>query len=149
VPVITTESTPFRFGRAQIFREGKDVTIIACGLMVYLSLVAAEKLQKKGISARVINLHTIKPIDKKAIIKAAKETKCIVTAEEHQLMAGFGSAVAEVVVQNCPVPMEMVGVRDTFGESGQPWELLKKYHLMDGDIVRAVEKTIHRRRRER
>ena len=147
VPVITTDKTPFNYGQAQTCREGKDVTIFACGLMVYLSLVAAEKLQKKGISARVINLHTVKPIDKKAIIKAAKETRCIVTAEEHQLMAGFGSAVAEVVVQNCPVPMEMVGVRDTFGESGQPWELLKKYHLMDGDIVKAVEKAIHRLRR--
>lgn len=144
VPVITTEKTPFRYGQAQTCRDGKDVTIFACGLMVYLSLVAAEKLQKKGISARVINLHTVKPIDKKAIITAAKETKCIVTAEEHQLMAGFGSAVAEVVAQNCPVPMEMVGVRDTFGESGQPWELLKKYHLMDGDIVKAAERTIRR-----
>jgi transketolase len=149
VPVITTDKTPFHYGKAQTCRQGKDVTIFACGLMVYLSLVAAEKLQKKGISTRVINLHTVKPIDKKAVIKAAKETRCIVTAEEHQLMAGFGSAVAEVVSQNCPVPMEMVGVRDTFGESGQPWELLKKYHLMDGDIVKAAEKTIRRRRRER
>jgi transketolase len=147
VPVITTDKTPFNYGQAQTCRQGKDVTIFACGLMVYLSLVAAEKLQKKGISARVINLHTVKPIDKKAIIKAAKETKCIVTAEEHQLMAGFGSAVAEVVVQNCPVPMEMVGARDTFGESGEPWELLKKYHLMDGDIVKAVSKVLKRKRK--
>ncbi|MBI4726671.1 transketolase family protein [candidate division TA06 bacterium] len=147
VPVITTDKTPFRCGQAQTYREGKDVTIFACGLLIYLSLVAAEKLAKKGISARVINLHTVKPIDKKAIIKAAKETGAIVTAEEHQLMAGFGSAISEVVSQNCPVPMEMVGVRDTFGESGQPWELLKKYHLMDGDIVKAVEKAIKRKKK--
>jgi transketolase len=147
VPVITTDRTPFYYGKAQTYREGKDVTIFACGLMVYLSLLAAEKLEKKGISARVINLHTVKPIDKQIIVKAAKETKCIVTAEEHQLMAGFGSAISEVVSQNCPVPVEMVGVRDTFGESGEPWELLKKYHLMDGDIVRAVKNTIRRLRR--
>ncbi|MBI5806028.1 transketolase family protein [candidate division TA06 bacterium] len=145
VPVITTDKTPFHFGKAQTCRQGNDVTIFACGLMVYLSLVAAEKLEKKGISARVINLHPVKPIDKKAIIKAAKETRCIVTAEEHQQMAGFGSAIAEVVVQNCPVPMEMVGVRDTFGESGQPWELLKKYNLLDGDIIKAATQAVKRK----
>ncbi|MRR09589.1 transketolase family protein, partial [bacterium] len=146
-PVITTEETPFRFGQAETCRNGRDVTIFACGLMVYLSLVAAEKLQQKGISARVVNLHTVKPIDEKAIIKAARETRCIVTCEEHQVMAGFGSAVAEVVAQHCPVPMEMVGIRDTFGESGEPWELLKKYHVMDDDIVQAVIRAIKRKKK--
>lgn len=145
-PVITTEATPFRFGQAETCRNGRDVTIFACGLMVYLSLVAAEKLQQQGISARVVNLHTVKPIDKQAIVKAAKETKCIVTCEEHQVMAGFGSAVAEVVARRCPVPMEMVGIQDMFGESGQPWELLKKYHLMDEDIIKAVNAVMRRKR---
>jgi len=148
-PVITTDKTPFRYGRGEVYREGKDITIFASGLMVYLSLVAAEKLADKGISARVINLHTAKPIDKQLLIKAAKETKAIVTCEEHQVMAGFGSAVAEVVAQHYPVPMEMVGVRDSFGESGEPWELLKKYNLMDEDIVQAVIRVSKRKAKKK
>ncbi|MDI6739877.1 MAG: transketolase family protein [Candidatus Edwardsbacteria bacterium] len=145
-PVITTDKTPFRFGKAETYRDGKDVTIFACGLMVYLSLVAAEKLAKKDISARVVNLHTVKPIDKKVIIKAARESGAIVTCEEHQIMAGFGSAIAEVVAQNYPVPVEMVGVQDTFGESGEPWELLRKYHLMDEDIAKTVVKVLQKKK---
>ncbi len=145
-PVITTDTTPFRFGQAETYRNGGDVTIFACGLMVYLSLVAAEKLRQKGVSARVVNLHTVKPIDTKAIVKAARETKCIVTCEEHQVMAGFGSAIAEVVARHCPVPVEMVGIQDTFGESGEPWELLKKYHLMDEDISKAALQAIKRKK---
>jgi transketolase len=93
----------------------------------------------------VINLHTIKPIDRKAMIASAKQTGAVVTAEEHQLAGGMGSAVAEVLAQECPVPVEMVGVKDTFGESGQPWELMKKYHLMDTDIIKAVKRVLGRK----
>jgi len=144
-PVITTEKTPFEVGKALVFREGTDVTVIACGQMVYEALVAAENLQKEGISVRVINNHTIKPIDKKTIIQAAKETGAIVTAEEHQINGGLGSAVAEVLVENYPVPMERVGLLDTFGESGKPEELLVKYHMKAGDIEKAVRKVIKRK----
>lgn len=146
IPVITTLKTSFKFGQAQIMRPGKDVTIIACGLMVYLSLLAAQKLAKEGISCEVINLHTIKPIDRKTLLASAKKTGAVITAEEHQLAGGMGSAVAEVLAQECPVPMETVGVRDTFGESGQPWELMKKYHLMDADIVKAVKRAVQRKK---
>lgn len=144
-PVITTAEAPFVWGRGQVLRSGNDVAIFACGLMVYLSLVAADKLAKRGISARVINLHTIKPIDEALILKAARECRAVVTCEEHQVMAGFGSAVAEVLVRKFPVPLEMVGVRDSFGESGEPWELLGKYHLLDRDIIQAALKAIKRK----
>jgi transketolase len=113
--------------------------------MVYEALSAAELLEKKGISARVVNIHTIKPIDEQAIICAAEECGAIVTAEEHQVMGGFGSAVAEVVVKNRPVPIEMVGVFDRFGESGAPAELYKAFHLKDVDIAAAVEKVLKRK----
>ena len=126
--------------------HGNDVVIIACGTMVYESLMAQELLEKKGISARVLNVHTIKPIDEDAIIDAAKKCKAIVTAEDHQVFGGLGSAVADVVVKNCPVPIEMVGVMDRFGESGKPSELLKYFHLKDVDIVDAVEKVLKRRK---
>lgn len=144
-PVITSAKAPFHLGRGEVCRNGKDIVIFACGLMVYLSLKAAEKLAAKGISAKVVNLHTVKSIDEKMIVKSAKDCQAVVTCEEHQLMAGFGSAVAEVLAQKCPVPVEMVGVRDRFGESGEPWELLKKYRLMDDDIVRACVRVIKRK----
>ncbi|MGA1863933.1 MAG: transketolase family protein [bacterium] len=144
-PVITKESDPFIIGKANVIREGKDVTIIACGLMVSESLMASEILAGEGIESRVINMHTIKPIDSDIIVKSAKDTHSIVTAEEHQINGGLGSAVAEVLGQNCPVPIEMVAVKDTFGESGSPEELLKKYHLKDVDIVNAVKKVIKRK----
>jgi transketolase len=145
IPVITTDRTPFKFGQAQIMKPGKDATIVACGLMVYLSLLAAQRLSKEGVSCEVINLHTIKPIDRKALITSAQRTGTVITAEEHQLAGGMGGAVAEVLAQECPVPMEMVGVRDTFGESGQPWELMKKYNLMDADIIKAVKRALKRK----
>lgn len=145
VPIITRDDSPFKIGRAETLREGKDVAILACGTMVYESLMAAELLAKKGISARVLNVHTIKPIDETAIIKAAKECGAIVTAEEHQLFGGFGSAVAEVLVKNSPVPVEMVGIKDTFGESGSPAELMSYFHLKDADIVIAAEKVLKRK----
>ena len=145
VPIITEEKTEFKIGKAIKMKEGKDVCIMACGSMVYESLMAAEILEKEGIKARVLNIHTIKPIDKQAIIEAAKDCGAIVTAEEHQIFGGFGSAVAEVVVANCPVPMEFVGVNDTFGESGNPADLIVKYGLKDVNIVQAVKKVLKRK----
>lgn len=142
VPTITTKKTPFKIGRADIYRNGKDVTVIACGVMVYASLIAAEELEKDGISIGVINCSTIKPMDKKTIIAAAKKTKAIVTAEEHQIHGGLGSAVAEVLSQAYPVPMKIVGVKDRFGESGQPDELLKKFGCSPQDIIKAVKNII-------
>ena len=145
VPIITKQETSFEIGKANILKEGNDIAIFACGTMVYESLAAAEILESKGIKARVINMHTVKPIDEKAIIDAAKECGAIVTAEEHQIFAGFGSAIAEVVVRNCPVPMEFVAVNDTFGESGDPADLVKKFGLKDINIVEAVEKALKRK----
>ncbi len=142
IPVFTTDKTPFEIGKGVTLKEGKDVTIITTGLMVYYSLLAAEVLETKGISVRVINIHTIKPLDKETIIKAAKETKAIVTAEEAQIYGGLGGAVAEVVTQNYPVPMKIAGMQDVFGESGKPSELLKKYKMTDSDIVDAVKEIL-------
>ena len=144
-PVLTTEKDPFIIGKANIMREGADVTIIACGIHVSEGLKAAEILKKENIDARVVNMHTIKPIDEDCIIKSAKKTGALVTAEEHQVHGGLGSAVAEVVVKNCPVPMAMVAVSDTFGESGSPEELLQAYHLKDVDIVEAVRDVIRKK----
>jgi len=146
-PVLTKESDTFEIGKAKVMREGKDVTLIGCGIMVYESLQAAELLKKEGINARVLNMHTIKPIDKQAIIKAARETGAIVTAEEHQAYGGLGSAVAEVLAQECPVPLEMVAVRDRFSESGTPQELLKYFHLKDVDIGAAAMKAVKRKKK--
>lgn len=145
IPVITEETTLFEIGKAQIMKEGKDVCIMATGTMVYESLMAAEILEKEGIKAKVLNIHTIKPIDEKAIVACAKECGAIVTAEEHQIFGGFGSAVAEVVVKNMPVPMEFVGMKDSFGESGKPSELMAKYGLKDVNIVNAVKKVLSRK----
>jgi transketolase len=145
VPIITKQETPFEIGKANILRDGKDAAILACGTMVYESLSAAEILEKKGIKTRVVNIHTVKPIDEKTIIDAAKDCGAIVTAEEHQIFAGFGSAVAEVVVRNSPVPMEFVGVNDTFGESGEAADLIKKFGLKDVNIAEAVEKVLKRK----
>jgi len=144
-PIVTKNSDQFIIGRANTMREGKDLTIIATGLMVSESLKAADVLSEEGIEARVINIHTIKPIDVESIIKAAKETGAVVTAEEHQINGGLGSAVAEVLVKNAPAPLEMVAVNDTFGESGDPEGLLEKYHLKDVDIVAAARKVINRK----
>jgi transketolase len=144
-PIFTNDSSPFEIGKANILREGNDVAIMACGTMVYEALMAAELLEKKGIEARVVNVHTIKPIDEKAIISAAQECGAIVTAEEHQIYGGFGSAVAEVLVKNYPVPVEMVAVNDTFGESGDPMDLMTKYGLRDVNIEKAVQKVLKRK----
>ena len=146
LPILTTEATPFTIGKANVMREGKDVTLIGCGLMVSESLQAAELLKRQGIEARVINMHTIKPIDENMIIRCAKETGAIVSAEEHQINGGLGSAIAEVLVRNQPVPMEMVAINDRFGETGSPEELLKAYHLKDVDIAAAAKKALKRKR---
>lgn len=132
----------FVIGKGITLAEGNDVAIIATGIMVEAALEAKEELAKEGINARVINIHTIKPIDEELIIKAAKETGVIVTAEEHSVIGGLGSAVAEVVSENCPVPVLRVGVKDTFGESGKPNELLEKYGLTTSDIVNKVKEVI-------
>ncbi|MBI3588130.1 transketolase family protein [Candidatus Micrarchaeota archaeon] len=142
-PTITSEETPFKIGRAEIFRDGGDVAIIACGIMVGEALKAAESLaRERKIEAEVINLHTIKPIDEKAIVAAARKCGCVVTAEEHQVHAGMGSAVAEVLGEKMPVPLRMVGVRDKFGTSGKGMELLKAYGLTAEKIAQAAEEVV-------
>ncbi len=135
VPDFTASNQEFEIGKGQLLKEGKDISIIATGHMVWEALQAGYLLEKEGISARVINIHTIKPIDEEIIIKAARETKAIITAEEHQIMGGFGSAVAEVVVKHYPVPMDFVGMNDSFGESGKPEELMIKYGLIKDNII--------------
>lgn len=135
VPDFTTEYQEIEIGKGQVLKEGNDISIIATGHMVWEALQAGYQLEKDGIDARVINIHTIKPIDKEIIVKAAKETGAILTAEEHQIMGGFGSAVAEVVVRNHPVPMDFVGMNDSFGESGKPEELMKKYGFDKDNII--------------
>ena len=135
VPVIFDENYKFEIGKGVELKEGNDITIIATGVMVEKALLAAEELLKEGISARVINMSTIKPIDKDIIIKAANETKGIVTVEEHNIIGGLGSAVAEVVVENSPTYVERIGTMDTFGESGDGNKLLEKYGLNVDNIV--------------
>ena len=142
VPVIYDENSDIKVGTANTVREGSDVTIIATGIMVADAIEAAEELANEGVYARVIDMHTIKPIDETAIINAAKENGPIVTAEEHSVIGGLGSAVAEVVVQKQPVKMAMVGQKDTFGESGKPTELREKYGLTKADIVKAVKEVL-------
>jgi transketolase len=144
VPVINNnDDYKFEIGKAITLREGKDACIIATGIMVDAALEAYNLLAEKGIKVRVIDMHTIKPIDRNAIIKAAEETKVIITAEEHSIIGGLGSAVCEVVCENHPVPVLRVGIKDTFGESGKPAELLKAYELTAEDIVKAVLKGIN------
>jgi transketolase len=146
VPDLFAADYNYELGKAVQLVDGKDVTIIATGIMVATAKQAAEELAAAGISARVLNIHTIKPIDQEAIIKAASDTGAIVTCEEHSIIGGLGSAVAEVVVENNPVPMERVGVMDTFGESGTPSSLLVKYHLTAEDIVAAAKKAVSRKK---
>ena len=139
VPVCYDEADEIVLGKGNQLRDGKDVTIIATGIMVNDALMAADQLAAEGIDARVIDRQTIKPLDEDIIVKAASETGAIVTAEEHSVIGGLGSAVAEVVVKKCPVKMAMVGQQDTFGESGKPDELKKKYGMTADDIVKAVK----------
>ena len=143
VPVVFDEADyKFEFGKNLTVREGTDVTIMATGTMLYMAIEAAQKLAEEGISARVTNVHTIKPIDKDDIIDAAKTTGCIVTAEEHNILGGLGSAVAEVVCENCPVPVLRVGVEDKFGKSGKVPALLEAYGLTTENIVAKAKAAI-------
>lgn len=140
------EGYRFEHGKAVLLAEGADVTIIATGVMVAPARRAADELTQAGLSARVLNMHTIKPIDKEAVIKAALDTGAVVTCEEHSIIGGLGSAVAEVLVENAPVPMERVGVLDVFGESGTPDALLAKYNLTVADVVRAAKRVVSRKK---
>jgi transketolase len=142
VPVFYNENDEITLGKGNLLRDGKDVSIIATGIMVSAAYEAAQKLAEEGIDARVIDIHTIKPIDEEIIIKAAEETGAIVTAEEHGVIGGLGDAVAQVVVKNHPCRMAMIGQQDTFGESGKPDQLLAKYHMTAEDIAAAVKSVL-------
>ncbi len=142
VDTIFTEEYKFEIGKGTVLTEGDDVSIIACGIMVNEAIKASEELKKEGINARVINMSTIKPIDKELIIKSAKETKAIVTAEEHSIIGGLGSAVSEVLAEECPTILKRVGIKDVFGESGNPNDLLEKYGLTYKDIISSVKEKI-------
>jgi transketolase len=146
LPVVTEEDSPFIVGKANMMCDGKDAAIIACGSMVSEALDAARVLQGQNIHVRVVNMHTIKPLDTEMILDCARTTGAVVTAEEHQLAGGLGSAVAEVLVRNYPVPVEMVGVDDSFGQTGTPEQLLQHYRLKSVDIVAAVRKVIARKK---
>ncbi|WP_027309406.1 transketolase family protein [Caloramator sp. ALD01] len=132
----------FEIGKAVLLKEGKDVSIFATGIMVSEALKAAEELQKEGIDAEVINIHTIKPIDEEAVVNSVKKTKAAVTCEEHNIIGGLGSAVCEVLSEKCPAPVKRVGIKDTFGESGKPAELLKKYGLTKDEIIKAAKEAV-------
>lgn len=144
-PVFTTNATPFAVGKAQIFRDGSDLAIVACGPLVYEALMAAEELAKHGIEARVINNMSVKPMDEKTIVQAAKDCGAIVTVEEAQAAAGMGSAVCEVICENYPVPVERIGIQDRFGESGNPDELLEHFGLTAPHIVKVAKRVIKKK----
>jgi len=144
-PTILPEDTQFVIGKATVLRQGKDVTIVGCGQMVSSCLEAAEMLAKDGIDAEVINMSTIKPLDSETLTASVGKTGCCVTAEEHSIIGGLGSAVAECLADTSPAPLERVGTRDTFGESGKPEELMVKYGLTANDIVEAAKKSISRK----
>jgi transketolase len=145
-PIFTNPDEPFIVGKAQQLAEGNDVSIFACGHLVWKAIEAAKQLKDKGIQADVINIHTIKPLDQEAVINSIQKTGCAVTAEEHNVIGGLGDSIAQVATKHFPIPIEMIGTQDTFGESGKPTELLKKYGLESENIVAAVEKVISRKR---
>lgn len=138
-PELTTKDTEFKIGKSQTFRYGKDITIISCGPIIYEALQAADELKKQKISVEVINMHTIKPLDEKAIIKSAKKTGKIITLEDHQINGGLGSAVSEVLSENYPVHVKRLGIRDEFGESGRAEQLYEKHKLTAKDIIREIK----------
>ncbi len=145
--VFTTDETPFEIGKAQIFREGSDVAIVACGILVYNALLAADALARNdGIECRVVNNHTVKPMDEAAIVDAAETCGAVVTVEEHQKHAGMGSRVAEILAQRRPTPIEFVGVEDTFGQSGDPVELIEHYGMGVDSIASAARRAAKRKR---
>ncbi len=144
-PILSKEEN-FTIGRAQVFSEGTDVSIFACGHMVWNAIQAGVLLQEEGISVEVINIHTIKPVDEEAVTNSIRKTKCAVTAEEHNIIGGLGDTIAQCAAKNFPVPIEYVGTKDTFGESGKPVDLLKKYGLDIPDIVTAAKKVMARKK---
>jgi transketolase len=144
-PIFTAPDAKFEIGKAQVFSTGNDVSIFACGHMVWKAIEAGRILEEKGISVEVINIHTIKPLDTAAILNSIKKTRCAVTVEEHNIIGGLGDAVAQVAAKNLPIPIEYIGTNDTFGESGTPLQLLKKYGLDTPNIVEAAEKVIGRK----
>lgn len=145
MPIFVKPDAKFEIGKADVLIEGTDVTIIACGHMVWKSIEAAKVLEEKGISVELINMHTIKPLDAAAILKSVHKTKCVVTAEEHMINGGLGDSVAQVLTQNFLAPQEYVGVNDTFGESGTPMELMTKYGIDTQNVVDAALKAISRK----
>ena len=145
VPDILEPGTPWHLGKSQTVGDGEDVTIIAIGIMVAEALKARKSLEKEGVSARVINMSSVKPLDKDAVIKAAEETGCIVTAEEHTIIGGLGSAVCEVIAEGYPVPVRRVGIRDVFGQSGEVEELMRAYGLTDENLVKTVQDVMKHR----
>ena len=148
IPVLFDENVEFTIGKAKVLRSGSDVTLVGTGQMVSLCVEAAEKLSKKGIDAEVINMSTIKPLDIGTLFNSISKTKCVVTAEEHSVIGGLGSAVAEFLSENLPVPLTMIGTRDTFGESGDPEALFKKYGLTVDNICEAAKLSIEKKERE-
>lgn len=145
IPVFTDPNQKFEIGKAWMVNEGTDVSIFATGHMVWKSILAGHILAEKGISAEIINIHTIKPLDEEAILKSVAKTKCVVSAEEHNRLGGLGDSIAQVLVKNTPLPMEYVAVNDSFGESGTPEELMEKYGLSENDIVAAAQRAISRK----
>jgi transketolase len=145
-PIFTNPEEPFVIGKAQQLAEGSDASIFACGHLVWKAVEAARALKEKGILVDVINIHTIKPLDEEADLNSIKKTGCAVTAEEHNVIGGLGDSIAQTATKHFPVPIEMIGTQDTFGESGKPTELLKKYGLETENIIAAVEKAISRKR---
>ncbi|OXA74844.1 transketolase [Flavobacterium branchiophilum] len=145
VPNFTEADQPFIIGKAIMLQEGTDVTIIATGHLVWEALIAAENLGKQGVSAEVINIHTIKPLDDEAILKSVQKTKCVVTAEEHNILGGLGESVSRLLAQNQPTPQEFVAVQDSFGESGTPEQLMEKYKLNHHAILEAAIKVMQRK----
>jgi transketolase len=144
-PVFTPENQVFEIGKALMLNEGTDVSIFATGHLVWKAIQAGEALAEKGISAEIINIHTIKPLDAEAVLNSVRKTRCVVTAEEHQINGGLGDSIAQLLVRNFPTPVEMVAVMDSFGESGKPEELLTKYYLDAADVVAAAERAIARK----
>jgi len=145
-PIFTNPDEPFVIGKAQQLAEGSDASIFACGHLVWKAVEAARALKEKGILVDVINIHTIKPLDEEAVLNSIQKTGCAVTAEEHNVIGGLGDSIAQTATKHFPVPIEMIGTQDTFGESGKPTELLKKYGLETENIIAAVEKAISRKR---
>ena len=145
VPNFTPENQTFKIGKALTLEEGRDVSIFATGHLVWESIEAKKTLDKKGISAEIINIHTIKPLDEQTIIESVQKTGCVVTAEEHMMLGGLGESIAQLLARKIPTPLEMVAVNDSFGESGKPYELMKKYGLTSENIVAACEKVLSRK----